>query len=226
MLIARVLHARAAGGFWIDTVVLNSANRSVVAGESELGALDQYRDGVTLVARVAECAKCLWRITQSRLVVYLGVRVAACVEVERWNEQQGVQSEGPDHVIEHADVGHDAKAKLGQRLTLARLLARTFLLVLLGALLVLSAIEHVSPRVPMDRRLAVVHQLLVLFLHDRGIRFAIRLVRLEIGQAVAALGGDPFEVGVGHVDRILLNRVNLVNQLVGVVDLISRERLS
>ena len=42
---------------------------------------------------------------------------------------------------------------------------------------------------------------------------------------MAALGGDPLEVGVGHVDWILLDRVYLVNQLVSIVDLVPRQRL-
>ena len=76
----------------------------------------------------------------------------------------------------------------------------------------------------MDGTLTIVHQLLVLLLHHG--RWSVPVVyggvvRLKVGNTVAALRGDPLEVGVGHPDGILLDRMDFIDQLVGVVDLVS-----
>ena len=87
------------------------------------------------------------------------------------------------------------------------------LLVLLGAFFVLFAVNREGLGV-------VAHELRVL-LFDTGAAFIFGIVGFQVGNAVAALGGDPLEVRERLVDRVLLNRVNLIDQLIRVVYLIS-----
>ena len=53
---------------------------------------------------------------------------------------------------------------------------------------------------------------------DAGIA-VLCIVGLEVGESVAATRRHAAEIGVRHIDRVVLDRVNLVDQLVRVVNL-------
>lgn len=88
---------------------------------------------------------------------------------------------------------------------------------LLGAFLVLLAINGVSiVLTTLDETLLVLSDLSATIL---------TIVRLEEGNAVAAARRHPLKVGEGIVDWVLLNRVDLIDKLESVVDLITCEWL-
>ena len=66
------------------------------------------------------------------------------VEGEHGDQDKGEEREGPDHVVEHADVGDDAETELANRITLLPLLAQVLLPLLLGGFLFLFAVDHVG----------------------------------------------------------------------------------
>ena len=119
--------------------------------------------------------------------------------------QDREEGEEPDEVVHHADIGNDAEAELRQRLTLSRLFAQLLLLRLFRAFLDLLSIDDVS--------CARAEQLTVFVVTASvALSFAAALlVRDAEGQSVAAARGDPFQVRESYVDRILLNRVDLID---------------
>ena len=94
------------------------------------------------------------------------------------------------------------------------------LLVLLRAFFVLFAIDDVGVTLIVST-IGNVEELSILFTNICAAFTTLSLDWLHEGEPVAALRRDPFEVRVSHIDWILLNRVNLVDQLISVVNLIS-----
>ena len=91
------------------------------------------------------------------------------------------------------------------------------LLGLLRAFLVLFAID--SESLCRGCSLAGVQERCILFFNSSTVRRTVRIVRLQIGDAVAAARADPLQVGERVVEWIVLNRMNLVDYLVRVVNL-------
>lgn len=218
--LAHLIHvvplARAAGVTRVNAEVRRGvADHTIVALKGEGASLaDCDRDRGALVGGIAEGAERTWRILKLvRVEVVIGRAIR--VEEEHGEEQDREEGEEPDEVVHHADIGNDAEAELRQRLTLGRLLAQLLLLLLLRAFLDLLSIDDVS--------LARAEQRAVLDVAASvALSFATTLlVRDAEGQAVAAARRDPFQVRESHVDRILLNRVDLIDQFERIVNLSS-----
>ena len=213
-IIQAILLARAAGITRINAKVRRGiADHTIVALKGEGACLTDFdRDRAALVGGIAEGAECTRRILKLALVEVIIGR-STLIEEEHGDEQEREEGEEPDEVVHHADIGNDAEAELRQRITLSRLRAQLLLLRLFRAFLDLLSIDDVSCARSKQPAVFVVGASVVC-----GFAAAL-LVRDAEGNAVAAARGDPFQVRESHVDRILLNRVDLINQFERIVNL-------